>query len=50
MVYFVVFSVAFAILRWIFSRVYQRIYNSEKPIDWGKRFRRATNEDDAPKE
>ena len=49
MVYFIVFSIAFAILRALFGRIYQRLNDSEKPVDWGKRFRRATNEDEAPK-
>jgi hypothetical protein len=49
LVYFVVLSIAFAIVRNLFGRVYARLNAGEKPIDWGKRFRRVTNEDDAPK-
>ena len=47
--YFVVFSIAFAVLRWLFGKIYQKYNEGEKPIDWGKRFKRATNEDEAPK-
>lgn len=39
MMYTIVLSVAFAVVRNLFSRVYQRL-NGDKPVDWGKRFRR----------
>ena len=43
--YFIAFSVAFAVLRNMFGRVYSHFQNAEtKPIDWRSKFRRATNE------
>jgi hypothetical protein len=45
---FIMFTVAFAILRRLFGRLWARVKDSEKPMNWRKRFRRATvdNEDD----
>lgn len=42
---FIIFSVAFAILRALFTRMYDRV-KSEKPINWRKRFKRATRDEE----
>ena len=46
---FIIFSIAFAIMRSLFGRMLARINNSEKPINWRKRFKRATKEDENDK-
>jgi len=51
---FIIFSVAFAIVRNLFGRLYERVSASEKPSmpnpsNWRKRFKRATKEDQGDK-
>lgn len=48
--YFIIFSVAFAILRNIFNRVRERVQlpGFDKPTNWKNRLRRAISRNDGP--
>jgi len=46
MVHFIVFAIAFAVLRNLFTRVYNKAKANDKPIDFKGRFRRIFNKED----